>query len=89
MIAIVTLIGAAGIYAFERELPNGTGGINDYGTVLWWTAMLMSTIGSDYFPKTPQADGVTSKLKGILDKGLSLSASKKICACDRDFFGGR
>jgi len=34
-------------------------------------------------------DGVTSKLKGILDKGLSLSASKKICACDRDFFGGR
>jgi voltage-gated potassium channel len=54
VIAIVTLIGAAGIYAFERELPNGTGGIIDYGTVLWWTAMLMSTIGSDYFPKTPQ-----------------------------------
>ena len=54
MIAIVTLIGAAGIYAFEGELPNGTGGINDYGTVLWWTAMLMSTIGSDYFPRTAQ-----------------------------------
>ncbi|MEG5032030.1 potassium channel family protein [Microcoleus sp. AT3-D2] len=42
------------MYAFERELPNGTGGINDYGTALWWTAMLMSTIASDYFPKTPQ-----------------------------------
>jgi voltage-gated potassium channel len=54
VIAIVTLIGAAGIYAFEGELPNGTGGINDYGTVLWWTAMLMSTIGSDYFPRTAQ-----------------------------------
>lgn len=54
MIAIVTLIGAAGIYAFERELPNGTGGINDYGTVLWWTAMLTIAIASDYFPKTAQ-----------------------------------
>jgi voltage-gated potassium channel len=49
---IVTLIGAAGIYAFERELPNGT--ITDYGTALWWTAMVMTTIGSDYFPKTAE-----------------------------------
>ena len=48
---IVTLIGAAGIYIFERDLPNGTG-INDYATALWWTAMVMTTIGSDYFPKT-------------------------------------
>lgn len=48
---IVTLIGAAGIYVFERDLPNGTG-INDYATALWWTAMVMTTIGSDYFPKT-------------------------------------
>jgi len=50
--AIVTLIGAAGIYAFERELPDGT--IADYGTALWWTAMVMTTIGSDYFPKTAE-----------------------------------
>ncbi|MBE9161138.1 potassium channel family protein [Tychonema sp. LEGE 06208] len=50
--AIVILVGAAGIYAFERELPNSN--ITDYGTALWWTAMLMTTIGSDYFPKTPE-----------------------------------
>ncbi|MEH2283555.1 MAG: potassium channel family protein [Nostoc sp.] len=50
--AIVTLIGAAGIYTFERELPDGT--ITDYGTALWWTAMVMTTIGSDYFPKTAE-----------------------------------
>jgi voltage-gated potassium channel len=49
---IVTLIGAAGIYAFEHELPDGT--ITDYGTALWWTAMVMTTIGSDYFPKTAE-----------------------------------
>jgi voltage-gated potassium channel len=50
--AIVTLIGAAGIYAFEHDLPNGT--ITDYATALWWTAMVMTTIGSDYFPKTAE-----------------------------------
>jgi voltage-gated potassium channel len=50
--AIVTLIGAAGIYTFEHELPDGT--ITDYATALWWTAMVMTTIGSDYFPKTAE-----------------------------------
>ncbi len=49
---IVALAGAAGIYTFERKLPNGIVGIADYGTALWWTAMVMTTIGSDYFPKT-------------------------------------
>lgn len=50
---IVTLMGAAGIYVFERDLPNGVG-IHDYATALWWTAMVMTTIGSDYFPKTAE-----------------------------------
>ncbi|MEB3310639.1 MAG: ion transporter [Snowella sp.] len=49
---IVTLIGAAGIYTFERELPESA--IKDYGTALWWTAMIITTMGSDYFPKTPE-----------------------------------
>ena len=49
---IVTLIGSAGMYAFEREVPNGV--ITDYGIALWWTAMVMTTIGSDYFPKTAE-----------------------------------
>ncbi len=49
---IVTLIGAAGIYAFEHELPDGT--ITNYATALWWTAMIMTTIGSDDFPKTAE-----------------------------------
>jgi voltage-gated potassium channel len=56
---IVTLIGAAGIYAFEHEsLIGGTttsgNGITDYAAALWWTAMVMTTIGSDYFPKTAE-----------------------------------
>jgi voltage-gated potassium channel len=26
----------------------------DYGTVLWWTAMVMTTLGSDYWPRTAE-----------------------------------
>ena len=50
--AIVTVLGAAGIYAFERE--GTTGSIDSYGTALWWTAMLMTTMGSEYWPRTPE-----------------------------------
>ncbi|HEY9676059.1 MAG TPA: potassium channel family protein [Waterburya sp.] len=51
--AIVTLVGAAGMYAFESETPDGQG-LKDYGTALWWTAMIMTTMGSEYWPKTPE-----------------------------------
>jgi voltage-gated potassium channel len=48
--ALVTLLGAAGIYAFEKDVTAGA--IDSYGTALWWTAMLMTTMGSEYWPKT-------------------------------------
>lgn len=48
---IVTLVGAAGMYAFESELPDG-GGLDNYGSALWWTAMIMTTLGSEYWPQT-------------------------------------
>ncbi len=50
---IVTLLGAAGMYAFENDNPQG-GGLNNYGEALWWTAMVMTTMGSDYFPQTAE-----------------------------------
>lgn len=50
---IVTLVGAAGMYAFEKDVADGSG-LNNYGTALWWTAMLMMTMGSEYWPKTPE-----------------------------------
>lgn len=49
----VTLLGAAGMYAFEAELPDGQG-LDNFATALWWTAMLMTTMGTDYWPKTPE-----------------------------------
>lgn len=51
--AIITLVGAAGMYAFEQDAPD-LSGFDSYSTALWWTAMLMTTMGSDYFPKTPE-----------------------------------
>jgi voltage-gated potassium channel len=50
---VVTLAGAAGMYAFENGQPDG-GGLKSYGAALWWTAMLMTTIGSEYWPQTAE-----------------------------------
>lgn len=47
--ALVTFAGAAGIYAFENEV---SGGPSSYGQSLWWTAMIMTTMGSEYWPQT-------------------------------------
>jgi voltage-gated potassium channel len=50
---LVTLTGAAGMYAFESRAPDGKG-LNSYGTALWWTAMIMTTMGSEYWPQTAE-----------------------------------
>ncbi len=48
---LVTFAGAAGIYTFENEAP---GGPTSYGEALWWTAMIMTTMGSQYWPLTAE-----------------------------------
>ena len=50
---LVTLSGAAGMHAFERDAPEGPG-LTTYGAALWWTAMIMTTMGSDYWPRSPE-----------------------------------
>jgi voltage-gated potassium channel len=62
--AIVTLVGAAGMAQFESPAAlqeagfpgpgSASPGLADYGEALWWTAMLMTTMGSDYWPKTAE-----------------------------------
>jgi voltage-gated potassium channel len=47
---IVTLAGAAGMYAFERDMPGSS--LTDYATALWWTAMIVTTMGSEYWPQS-------------------------------------
>jgi voltage-gated potassium channel len=50
---LVTLLGSAGMYAFERT-ADADRGLNTFGDALWFTAMLMTTSGSDYWPKTAE-----------------------------------
>lgn len=54
---IVSFGGAAGMYAFEspaalREAEVGGTGLTSYGEAVWWTAMIMTTLGSAYWPQT-------------------------------------
>ncbi len=48
---IVNLAGAAGMYAFEQEMPRG---FKSYGAALWWTAMLLTSMGTEYWPQTAE-----------------------------------
>jgi len=46
---LVAFAGAAGMYSFENGAP---GGLNSYAEALWWTTMVMTTMGSQYWPQT-------------------------------------
>jgi len=46
---VVLLLGAAGMYAFEKDVPQG---LRTYPEALWWTAMLLTSMGSEYWPRT-------------------------------------
>ena len=51
LLTIVVLFGgAAGMLAFEKE----QGQLQNFWQSLWWTAMLIITIGSEYWPKTAE-----------------------------------
>lgn len=47
---LVVLLGSAAILAFER----GAAGFEDYGDALWWTAMMVLSVGSETWPESPE-----------------------------------
>jgi voltage-gated potassium channel len=49
---LVTVAGAAGMFAFERDVVGS--GLDSFGSALGWTAMTLTTMGTDYFPKSPE-----------------------------------
>ena len=75
---IVVLIGAAGMYAFERA------GLHTYGEALWWTGMIMTTLGSEYWPVT--AEG---RLLTLLLSTYALAVFGYITATLATFFIGQ
>ena len=49
---IVVLAGAAGMLALEGSATRGGQGLANYGEALWWTAMIMTTMGTEFWPHT-------------------------------------
>lgn len=49
----VTLLGAAGMLAFEPASATQPG-FSNFADALWWTAMLITTMGTDFWPRTPE-----------------------------------
>lgn len=80
---LVTVLGAAGMLTFEsaRQVP---GGLTDYGDALWWTAMLISTMGSSFWPVT--AEG---RVLALLLTIYGLAVFGYITASFATFFIGR
>lgn len=50
----VIFAGSAGMYAFEKDVH----GFENYWNALWWTAMLLTSIGSEYWPKTGEGQAL-------------------------------
>jgi voltage-gated potassium channel len=50
---IVLLLGASGMFAFERETGSEQG-FATFGGSLWWTAMLLTTMGSEFWPRSSE-----------------------------------
>lgn len=74
---IVALTGAAAMLAFEP-------GFESYWDALWWTAMMLTTIGSDYWPLTGEG-----RLVCLLISIYSLGILGYITATLASFFVGR
>jgi len=52
---VVVFAGGAGMYAFENQQPDG---FKTYGEALWWTAMLLTSLGSEYWPQTAEGQAL-------------------------------
>lgn len=50
---IICVLGALGMRAFEADGPNGDA-FATFGDALWWTAMILTTMGSQAWPATAE-----------------------------------
>ena len=80
---LVTFLGGAGMLSFEnaREVE---GGFHDYWEALWWTGMLVTSIGSEYWPRTTEG-----RLLCFLLSLYGLGVLGYITATLASFFVGR
>jgi voltage-gated potassium channel len=80
---LVAFAGAAGMYAFENADARA-GGFDTYASSLWWTLMLLTSLGSEFWPRTAEGR--------LLCLGLSIygfAVFGYITAALASFFVGR
>lgn len=58
---VVLLVGAAGMLSFERGGPSHAG-FASYGDAVWWTGMLLASLGTDYWPQTAEGRTLSAML---------------------------
>lgn len=81
--ALVVALGGAGMLSFEgaADVP---GGFENYWQALWWTGMLITSIGSEYWPRTTEGRILT-----FLLSLYGLAVLGYITATLASFFVGR
>ena len=80
---LVVGLGAAGMLNFEGA-EQVHGGFRDYWEALWWTGMLVTSIGSEYWPRTTEG-----RLLTLLLSLYGLGVLGYITATLASFFVGR
>jgi len=83
MTLLVVTLGAAGMLYFEPAKEVG-GGFKSYADALWWTVMLLTTIGSQYWPQTGEG-----RILAVLMSIYGLAVFGYITAVLASFFVGR
>jgi voltage-gated potassium channel len=79
----IVVLGAAGMLSFEPA-SEVAGGFTSYGHALWWTAMLVTSIGSDFWPVTTEG-----RVLALLLSIYGLAVFGYITASFASFFVGR
>jgi len=80
---LVLLLGAGGMLSFEPA-TEVRGGFASYGDALWWTAMLLTSIGSQFWPATTEGRVLT-----VLLSLYGFATFGYITATFASFFVGR
>jgi voltage-gated potassium channel len=83
MTLLVDTLGASGMLYFEPAKEVG-GGFKSYADALWWTVMLLTTIGSQYWPQTGEG-----RILAVLMSIYGLAVFGYITAVLASFFIGR
>lgn len=81
---LVTFAGAGAMYGAEHGNRTSGPGFHNYGDALWWTAMLITTIGSQYWPAT-----IEGRVVALLLSGYALGVLGYITAALSAFLIGR